>query len=136
MRSFSLTPISRSFLRVLFVWQTRAVALRCCQWAIVLAVCSISAAEARPLSHQLGASPPTARCNWQTVNSGFFFPQPPSSAGQEQVADAGHDQVALQAEPTAAFPLVEADFLFLIFEAPLDAPPRERDQLLDKYGLR
>ena len=52
-----------------------AVALRCCQCWMVWAVCSISVGEARPLRHQLGSSAASASWTWQTVSSGFFFPQ-------------------------------------------------------------
>lgn len=79
----------RSFLMVRFRWDFRAVALRCCQCWIVVAVCSMSACEARPLSHQLGTSAATASWTWHTVSSGFFFPQLLSHARQEQVTHAG-----------------------------------------------
>ena len=55
-------PIFRSFLRFPFVWHFRVAAIRCCQCWMVLAVASISVADARPLSHQLRTSDPTAVC--------------------------------------------------------------------------
>ncbi len=91
MQSLSLMLFCRSFLRVRLMWALRVAALRCCQCWMVLAVASISAWEARPLSHQLRTRPLTAVWTWQTVNSGFFFPQLVFRAGQEQVADTSQD---------------------------------------------
>lgn len=65
-------PISRSFRRVRLMWLLRALALSCWVVWMHLAVCSISLAEARPLSHQDRTSAPTAVWTWHTVNSGFF----------------------------------------------------------------
>lgn len=104
------------------MWLLRASVLRCCVYWIVLAVCSNSLAEARPLSHQLCTRADTASCNWDMVNSDFFPPQTVTSAGQEQIADARQNQVPLQSDVAAAFPGIQADVLFLILEASLDAP--------------
>ncbi len=78
----------RSFLSVRLRCDLRASALRCCQCWMMLAVCSMSVGEARPLSHQLSTSAPTAAWTWQTVTSGFFPPHPLSATSQEQVTDA------------------------------------------------
>jgi hypothetical protein len=105
---------------------------------MVLAVCSISDGEVRPPRHQFGTSAATASWTWHTVSSGFFFPQVFSDARQEQVAHTGQDQVPLEAQPSAAFPLVESDFLFLISEAPLHAPTRHIDlsvTTFTRYGV-
>ncbi len=54
------------------MWDLRAVALRCWVFAMMLAVCSTSLLEARPPSHQLRTSEPTAVWTWQMVNTIFF----------------------------------------------------------------
>ena len=128
MAFFNLMPICRSFLRVRFWWLLRAVAWRCCQCWIVLAVCSMSLVDARPLSHQLRTNEPVAVWTWHTVNSGFFPPQLFADSSQEQVTHAGENQVSLEPQPPAAFPLVEPDLLFLISKTSLHAPTRESDQ--------
>jgi len=128
MRSLSLMPSFRSFLRFCLVWLLRAVAMRCCQCWISLAVCSINAVDARPLSHHERTSTPTAVWTWQTVRSGFFPPQLFTNSGQEQVAHAGENQVSLQTEPATALPLIESDFLLLILKTPLDTPTRKPHQ--------
>ncbi len=115
-------PFCRSFLRVLLMWLLRASALRCCVYWIVLAVCFNSLADARPLSHQLCTRADTASCNWYMVNSEFFPPQAVTSAGQKQIADARQNQVPFQSNVATAFPGIQADVLFLILEASLDAP--------------
>jgi len=92
---------------------------------MVLAVCSISVCEARPLRHQLGMSEATASWTWQTVTWGFFFPQLFSDTRQEQVAYTRQDQVTLESAVVSAFPLIESDLLFLILKAPFDTPSPE-----------
>ena len=122
MTFFNLMPICRSFLRARLWWHLRAVALRCCQCWIVLAVCSMSVVDARPLSHQLRTNEPMAVWTWQTVNSGFPPPHFFADSSQEQVTHAGENQVALESQPPAAFPLVEPELLFLISKTSLIAP--------------
>jgi hypothetical protein len=117
--------IFRSFFRVRLMWQRRAVALRCCQCWIVLAVALINATDARPLSHQLRTSDPIAVCTWHTVSSGFFFPQFLADSHHEQVAHRCQDQVSLQSQPVTPFPLIEPDFLFLVLETPFNTPTRK-----------
>src|SRR5664280_2671270 len=128
MTSFRYMPICRSFLRVRLRWHTRAAAMRCCQWRRRLAMSSISTADARPQSHQLGTNAPTAACTWLIVRSGFFPPKLRPNPCQEQVAHRSQYEVPLQAQPAAAFPLVQADLLLLILETPLHVPTRERRQ--------
>ena len=65
---------------------------------------------------------------WQTVNSGFPPPHFFADSSQEQVTHAGENQVALESQPPAAFPLVEPELLFLISKTSLHAPTRESDQ--------
>ena len=99
-------PCFRSFFRVRFVWHMRAVALRCCQCWITLAVCSISTVEARPRSHQLFTSAPTAACTWHTVSCSFFPPQLFVNSCKEQIAHRSEDQVPLEPKPATSLPLV------------------------------
>src|SRR4030067_822428 len=109
-------PNCRSFFRVRLMWQRRAVALRCCQCWMILAVPLSNAADARPLSHQLRTSDPTAVCTWHTVTSGFFPPQFLADPRQEQVAHRCQDQVPFQSQPVTPFPLIQPDFLLLVLE--------------------
>ncbi len=69
---FKKMPSFRSFLPVRWIGLLRDWALRCWRYPIVLAVCSISLAEARPFSHQERTGEPTAVWTWQTVSGGFF----------------------------------------------------------------
>ena len=71
-------------LRFRLVWLRRARALRCCVYAIVPAVWSSNAAEARAPGQQLCTSADTASWTWQTVNSQFSPPQLVSHTSQEQ----------------------------------------------------
>src|SRR5664279_682758 len=132
MTSFRYMPICRSFLRVRLRWHARAAAMRCCQWRRRLAMSAISTADARPHSHQLGTNAPTAACTWLIVRSGFFPPKLRANPRQEQVAHRSQYEVPLQAQPAAAFPLVQANLLLLVLETSLHTPTRKRHQ---QHGL-
>src|SRR5208283_3963183 len=121
-------PFSRSFRLVRLVFDFRAAAMRFCQCWILFAASSINAVRRTPLSHQLRTRAATATCTWQTVRSGFFFPQPLADPSQEQVAHRSENQVSFQPQPSSAFPLVETDLLLLILETPLHPPTRESHQ--------
>ena len=77
-------PILLSFLMVRLRWHFRAVALRCCQCWMIWAVCSIRVVEARPLSHQLGMSEPTA----DRILPAGRRPAPEPSQAQAQAPEA------------------------------------------------
>src|SRR5439155_2916433 len=75
---------------------------------------------------------------WQTVHSGFFPPQSLASLCQEEVADGGQNQMAFQAKPAAALPMIESYLSFAILKAAFDppAPERHAQQLLDRRARR
>jgi len=128
-------PISRSFRRVRLMWLLRALALSCCVACISSAMCSISAGEARPLSHHDCTSPPTAVWTCRTVNSGFFPPKLLMDLGKEQMADRGQHQVAFQARVPPALVVVQPQLAFLILKTAFHTPSREADQQ-QRFHLR
>src|SRR5713101_6375248 len=75
---------------------------------------------------------------WQTVHSGFFPPQLLARFCQEQIANARENQMAFQAEPATAFPMIESHLAFAILKASLDRPAAERhaQQLLHRRTRR
>src|SRR5690242_6471800 len=78
-------------------------------------------------SHQDWTTALVARWTWQTVTSGYFYPQPLTGDGEEQIADRSQYQVPLQACPSSAFPMAQPDFALLVLEATFDRPAREGD---------
>jgi hypothetical protein len=120
-------PICRSFLRFPLMWELRAAAMRCCQWSRRLAMSLMSKADARLRSHQLGINAPTAACTWLIVGSDLFSRNLIRTLAKK-ITHRCQDQVPLQAQPAAAFPLVQADLLFLILETAFHMPSRKRRQ--------
>src|ERR1700734_2335907 len=110
---------------VLLVCDRRARAFRCWWYWSRSATRLISVSADWRSSHQLWTMASTAACTWHTVTSGFFFLQPLAAFCEEQVADRREDEVPLQADPPAAFPMIQPHFAFVVLEASLDAPPRE-----------
>jgi hypothetical protein len=118
-------PSSLKRWRVVFVWLLRAWAFR--RWWYVIFRAAVSnnlAAAVRPkLNDWIRAA--TAVCNWHTVRSGFFPPPLLSQLRQKQVTHGGDDQVAFEPQIAPPFLLIQADFPFVVFEAPLHPPARE-----------
>ena len=131
-------PLRCSLRMVVRVWQERAKALRRWWYWMRLAVLSYRRSRARGSSCQLWTSASVATRTWQTVHSRFFPPQPLAGFGQEQIAHGGQNQMAFQAEPAAAFPMIQSNFSFAVLKATFDAPAAERhaQQLLHRRVRR
>src|SRR5271169_142708 len=121
-------PNSRSFRRVRLMWLRRDLALSCCVSWIFLAVFSIRAVDARPVSHQDGSNSATAVWTWQTVNSDFFPPPLLVDPRKKQVAYGADRQVAFQSRIATPFVVVESQFVLLILETTLHTPSGEGRQ--------
>ncbi len=118
----------RRIRRFRLIWQRRARALRSCMPASNAAVRCNRRDETRPSSHHERINPDTAVCTWQTVHSGFFFPQPLFRLGQKQVADRTENQMPLEARIPPSFVMSQADFALVVLEAAFNAPTREGRQ--------
>lgn len=67
-----------------------------------------------------------ASASWLIVRPGVIFPPRALLEHEEQVGDAGQDQVPLDAAVVSHLRVVEPQFGLGVLEAPLDAPARER----------
>ncbi len=76
--------------------------------------------------------------NWQRVRSGFFSPMLQTELGQEQMADAGQNQMPTNGEILADLEVVHAQLALAVFENSLDAPAAvgHQQQDLQRNGLR
>src|SRR5271157_2187322 len=118
----------RNSRRIRLLWLCRARVFLLCRWRIVSAVRSSSLAEARLLNQHERMNADAAKWIWQTVSSGFFFPQLLFRPRQKQKADCAQNHVPLQPQITPTFIMIQTDFPLAILEAAFHAPTGKADQ--------